>query len=114
MSNQTEYKLQEFTNEQTLARIWGTMTLLSVAGAGATMYFMKWGNLTPEARTWVAIAWFIGPPAWFFIENSLLLRPDDVELKKERMARFRLSQDTARMCWFGVAAAIIFLARPIT
>jgi hypothetical protein len=75
---------------------------------------MRFGNLEPETRTWISIAWFIGPPLWFFFENTFLLQPKDVEQKKERMARFRLSQDSARMCWFGAAAAIIFLARPIT
>ena len=90
------------------------MTTLSIVAAGATFYFMRYGELRPETKTWVSVAWFIGPPIWFFFENTFLLRADDVELKKERMARFRLSQDSARMCWFGVAAAIIFLARPIS
>ncbi len=90
------------------------MTCLAVLAAIATFYFMRYERLDAQARTWISLAWFVGPPLWFFVENTFLLRPEDVEQKKERMARFRLSQDSARMCWFGIAAAIIFLARPIT
>ena len=113
MSEKPEYQLQQFTNERTLSRIWRTMTSLSIVAAVATFYCMQYGDLDAVERTWVSIAWFTCPPAWFFFENTFLLRPEDVEQKKERMARFRLSQDSARMCWFGIAAAIIFLARPI-
>lgn len=108
------HQLQQFSNEKTLSRIWQTMTFISMVAAVATFYFMRYGELCAETRTWISIAWFMGPPIWFFFENTFLLKPEDVEQKKERMARFRLSQDSARMCWFGIAAAIIFLARPIS
>jgi hypothetical protein len=104
-------KLQSFTNEPVLKAVWTTMTIVAVIAAFATLYLLLRVELSQQVKTWLALTWFIGPPAWFLFENTVLLHAEDVELKKERMARFRLAQDSARMCWFGVAAAIIYLTK---
>ena len=109
--SQSPHQLQTFTNESSLKVVWTTMTVLASVAAVATLCLLLQGSLSANNKTWLALAWFIGPPAWFLFENTFLLRPEDVELKKERMARFRLAQDAARMSWFGIAAAIVYLVK---
>ncbi len=112
--SQSHHTLQSFTNESSLKVVWTLMTVVASVAAVATLWMLLRGELSTNEKTCLALAWFICPPAWFLFENTLLLRADDVELKKERMARFRLAQDAARMCWFGIAAAIVYLAKAPT
>jgi hypothetical protein len=92
-------QLQLFSNEERLKRIWRLMTALSSVVAIAILIFLLSCSPSgyPVLTKVIAAVWFLGPPAWFAYENSCLLLPEDVELKKERMARFRLGQDAARM-----------------
>lgn len=110
MSN---YQLQLFSNEKQLKRIWRVMTVLSSVTAIAILAFLLSCRPSdqPVFTKIIAAVWFLGPPAWFAFENSRLLLPEDVESKKERMARFRLGQDAARMAWFGIGALIIYFTR---
>jgi len=110
MSN---HQLQLFSNEAHLKRIWRRMTVLASVIAIAIVAFLLFGSPSehPDLTKVIAAVWFLAPPAWFAYENSSLLLPEDVELKKERMARFRLGQDAARMAWFGIGGLIIHFTK---
>ena len=108
--------LEEFSNEHDLKIIWRRMTLFAVVAAvGSLAFFLLVKDVKDHyilARL-IAGAWFVGPPLWFLYENTQLLKAPDVEVRSKRMARFRLSQDAAKMCWFGIAALMAYLSKAI-
>lgn len=109
----SDHELQAFTNEDHLNKIWRRMTAFASLVAILTMVFLLVVSASdyPILSRTIAAGWFLVPPAWFVYENTCLLLPQDVELKKERMARFRLGQDSAKMAWFGIAALIIYFTK---
>jgi hypothetical protein len=112
-TNQDAEPLEEFSNEKVLSARWKRMTVLSALLAVITIGYLVVFNAEKDAylAKWLAAIWFLGPPAWFAYENAHLLKPEDVERKPKRMARFRLGQDAAKMAWFGVAALIVYLTK---
>src|SRR5215813_9865773 len=82
------YVLEEFSNEKRLHIIWRTMTIISAILAVITIGYLLFGNSQPIWTKVLAAVWFLGPSAWFLSENVYLLKPEDVERKSRRMARF--------------------------
>lgn len=78
-------------------------------GVLAVISFLTPNTLTPEQKSWIAAAWLVIPPIYFFIEIHLVRRnhPDDLE-------NCKLSQESASKIWAGVAAAlsIIYFGKP--
>ena len=110
----SEYKLEVFSNETTLSKVWRAMTLFAIAALVVTAVVLTTFCASKDSgiTRFLAISWLVAPPAWFVFENAFLLKPEDVEQLKGRMARFRLGQDAARMAWFGIAALIIYFTEP--
>ena len=109
-----EKKCEKFADEERLRGIWGFMTplaaILAVISVGI-LIFLPCAKEHHGIGTFIAAGWYLGPPAWFYYENEWLIDAVDATDKKYRYTKFKLSQDAAKMCWFGVAALITYLAR---
>jgi hypothetical protein len=104
---------EQFTNESQLRIWWRCMTGIAALFAVFSvvyLWYVKPLQSAPMALA-IVISWLIGPPFWFLLENTYLIQRQDLTTKPERMARFKLGQDSAKMFWFGIAALVLHLAR---
>lgn len=109
---------------------WATLlTLLLLADAAfmlSGLILPEWGTtahlLTADAKPRLAvlgaahvIAWTLGPPAWFFLETFVVMRPylpDPTRTTTPEIQalldRWKLKADMAKAFWAALLAAILF------
>ncbi len=74
------------------------MVTLALIGAIVSFY---WAQDSKSTRGWIAAAWTVLPPIWFWAEYTFLTKEDEKNDEKYR-ARLKFSQDCASKVWLAV------------
>ncbi|MDK9708213.1 MAG: hypothetical protein OEL83_14310 [Desulforhopalus sp.] len=74
------------------------MVVLALVGAAFSVYLPQ---TSKSVRCWIAVAWTVLPPIWFWFEYTYLAT-DEQKNDKDFRERLKFSQDCASKVWIAV------------
>ncbi len=74
------------------------MVVLALVGAAFSFYLAQ---SSKSIRGWIAVAWAVLPPTWFWFEYTYLVT-EEQKTNKDFRDRLKFSQDCASKVWIAV------------
>lgn len=104
---------ERFTNEKYLTIVSWTMMPAAFIVARWSIHFL-WCPIDDKRYRdkvpWLTVFWYVGPALWFMFENLVLVKAEDAENRKNRIARFKLTQDAAKPKFLGESRGVNYLS----